>query len=80
MFLKLRKIFCIFAIHSWKYKREKHKVYNHPEGRESVRVAIRECEICGHREHHLLPKHKGFTRWVSFDHVAGDATIRYEEI
>lgn len=80
MFLKLRKIFCIFGIHSWKYKREKHRVTNHPEGREFVRVPVRICDVCSHREHHLLPKHKGFTRWVGFDHVTGDATIKYEEI
>jgi hypothetical protein len=78
--MKLRKIFCILGLHSWKYKREKHRVTNHPEGREFVRVVVRECEVCGHREHHLLPKHAGFTRWTNFDHVAGDATIKYEEI
>ncbi len=78
--MKLRKIFCIIGLHSWKYKREKHKVINHPEGREFVRVPVRECEVCYHREHHLLPKHAGYTRWMSFDHVAGDATIKYEEI
>lgn len=80
MFSKFRKFFCIFALHDWKYKREKHKIINHPEGRDVVRVAVRECEICGHRQHHILPKHFGRTRWVSFDHVAGDATIKYEEI
>lgn len=78
--MNFRKIFCFLRFHSWKYKREKHRVTNHPEGRETVRIAVRVCEVCGHREHHLLPKHKGFTRWVNFDHVAGDATIRYEEI
>ncbi len=75
-----KKILCIFGLHFWRYKREKHKVTNHPLGRDCVRVPVRECVLCGHREHHLLPKHEGFTRWVSFDHVAGDATIRYEEI
>ena len=78
--MKLRKIFCIITFHSWKYKREKHKVTNHPEGRDCVRIPVRECEVCGHREHHLLPKHKGFTRWVNFDHVLPDGTIKYEEI
>lgn len=74
-----RKIFCIFALHSWKYKKEKHKIINHPSGREFVRVPIRECEICGHREHHLLPKFKGFTRWRSFDHIEKEQTIIYSE-
>lgn len=78
--MNFRKIFCFLRLHSWKYRREKHKITNHPEGRDCVRIPVRVCEVCGHREHHLLPKHKGFTRWVSFDHVAGNATIRYEEI
>jgi hypothetical protein len=76
----MRKFFCIFGLHFWKYKREKHKVIGHPSEREFIRVPVRECNICGHREHHILPKHEGFTRWESFDHVAGDATIKYEEI
>ena len=78
--MKIMKIFCIFKIHTWKYKREKHKVTNHPSGREFVRVPVRECSICGHREHHILPKNMGRTRWESFDHVQGDATIKYSEI
>jgi hypothetical protein len=45
-----------------------------------VRVPVRECSVCGHREHHILPKNLGFTRWESFDHVQGDATIKYSEI
>lgn len=78
--MKLRKIFCILGLHIWKYKREKHKVINHPMGRDYVRVPVRECTVCGHREHHILPKFAGKTRWESFDHVAGDATIKYSEI
>jgi hypothetical protein len=72
--------FCYIGIHNWEYRKEKHKVENHPQGRDVIRVVVRECHWCGHREHHLLPKHAGYTRWMSFDHVAGDATIRYEEI
>ena len=42
--------FCYIAIHNWEYRREKHKVENHPLGRDVIRVVVRECKWCGHRE------------------------------
>ena len=48
--------FCYIGLHNWEYKKEKHPVTNHPEGREFIRVIVRECQWCGHREHHHLPR------------------------
>lgn len=74
--MKLKKIFCIFGLHHWKYKREKHKVENHPTERQYIRVLIRECKICGHREHHINPKNLGLVSWENYDHIKNDETIK----
>jgi hypothetical protein len=73
--------FCYIAIHNWEYRREKHKVENHPLGREFIRVVVRECKWCGHREHHTLPRvGKKFTLWKSFDNIGKDDTIKFEQL
>lgn len=51
--------FCLINLHFWKYKKEKHKVTNHPTGRTNIYINIRECSCCGKRQHHLLPQTKG---------------------
>jgi hypothetical protein len=79
--LKIKNPFCLIGIHNWKYKREKHNVIDHPFGRENVRVLVRECKSCGHREHHILPTTNGnYKSWRSFDHINEDTTINYTEL
>lgn len=73
--------FCYIAVHNWEYRREKHKVENHPLGREVIRVVVRECKWCGHREHHPLPRvGRKFTHWKNFDNIGKDDTIKFEQL
>jgi hypothetical protein len=60
----VKYLFCLISFHNWVYKREKHPIKNHPSGRENVRVLIRECKWCGHREQHMLPReNKRLSDW-----------------
>ena len=73
--------FCYIGAHNWEYRREKHKVEGHPQGREVIRVVVRECQWCGHREHHLLPRMNGkFHQWKPFDDIQKDDTINFERL
>lgn len=77
----MKNPFCYIAAHNWEYRREKHKVENHPHNREFIRVVVRECKWCGHREHHSLPRVGGkFTLWRSFDDIKKDDTINFEKL
>ena len=71
--------FCYIGIHNWEYRKERHNVINHPSGRESIRVIVRECKWCGHREHHSLPRVGGkFTLWRNFDDIKKDDSVKFE--
>ncbi len=68
--------FCYISCHNWEYRKEKHQCTNHPHGRDVIRVVVRECKWCGHREHHSLPRvGRKFTIWKSFDDVKKDDCI-----
>lgn len=73
--------FCYIGLHNWEYRKEKHKCTEHPDGRESIRVVVRECQWCGHREHHHLPRINGkFSNWESWDDVSKDAILNYKKL
>ena len=73
--------FCHIGLHNWEYRKEKHKVTNHPNGRDTIRVVVRECQWCGHREHHSLPRvGKKFTQWKSFDDISKDDCIDIKRV
>jgi hypothetical protein len=73
--------FCYIGIHNWEYRKERHNVINHPSSRESIRVIVRECKWCGHREHHSLPRVGGkFTLWGNFDDIKKDDTVKFERL
>jgi hypothetical protein len=73
--------FCFISIHNWEYRRELHKVVDHPSGRNTIRVVVRECKWCGHREHHLLPRENGrFVNWENWDSVSKEATLNYKKL
>ena len=73
--------FCYIGCHNWEYRKEKHPVTNHPAGREFIRVVVRECKWCGHREHHALPRvGKKFTLWKSFDDIKIDECIDIKRV
>ena len=73
--------FCYIGIHNWEYRKERHNVINHPSGRESIRVIVRECKWCGHREHHSLPRVGGkFTIWRNFDDIKKDDSVKFERL
>lgn len=77
----MKNPFCFIGLHYWKYKKEMHPVVGHPNGREVVRVIVRECKFCGHREHHLLPRiDKKFDKWESFDHISQNDTVEFKEL
>lgn len=72
---------CFIGLHFWNYRKEKHNVTNHPCGRQSIRVLVRECVCCGHREHHGLPRIGGkLNKWQSWDSVSKDATIELKNV
>jgi hypothetical protein len=67
---------CFLGIHFWEYRKEKHQCTGHPNGREFVRVIVRECTCCGHREHHPLPRiGKSLNLLKSFDDVGKNDCI-----
>jgi hypothetical protein len=73
--------FCYIGAHNWEYRREKHNVEGHPLGREVIRVVVRECKWCGHREHHTLPRVvRKFTQWRDFDDIGKEDTIKFEKL
>jgi hypothetical protein len=73
--------FCFIGAHNWEYRKEKHKVEGHPQNREYIRVVVRECVWCGHREHHPLPRvERKFTNWKPFDDIQKDDTINFERL
>ena len=77
----MKSPFCYIGLHNWKYIREKHNVIGHPSGRDVVRVLVRECKYCGHREHHMLPKINGnYHTWESFDDVSKNETIEFKKL
>jgi hypothetical protein len=77
----MKNPFCYIGAHNWEYSREKHKVEGHPNNREFIRVVVRECKWCGHREHHLLPRINGkFGNWSNFDDISKDDTINFEKL
>lgn len=72
---------CYIGLHMWKYSKEKHHVKDHPSGRDFVRVIVRECKSCGHREHHLLPRqNQRLDKWKNFDHIGKDSPVNFEEL
>ena len=73
--------FCYIGLHNWEYRKEKHKCTEHPDGREFIRVVVRECQWCGHREHHHLPRINGkFSNWESWDTISKDAILNYKKL
>jgi len=77
----MKNPFCYIGAHNWEYRKEKHKVENHPQGRDVIRVVVRECKWCEHREHHTLPRQDGkFHNWMSFDDIGKDDTIKFEQL
>jgi len=74
-------LFRSIQAHNWEYRREKHNVEGHPQGRDVIRVIVRECKWCGHREHHSLPRvGRKFTLWKDFDDIKKDDTIKFEKL
>lgn len=77
----MKSPFCYIKLHNWKYTKEKHTILDHPKGLSTVRVLVRECKYCGHREHHLLPREDGkLNQWESFDHINKDSIINYKQL
>ena len=73
--------FCYIGLHNWDYRKEKHKVVDHPHGRDTIRIRVRECKWCGHREHHMLPRENGrFKNWKSFDDIKKDDCIEFKRL
>jgi hypothetical protein len=73
--------FCFIGCHNWEYRKERHKVENHPSGRDTIRIIVRECKWCGHREHHSLPREsRSFQKWKSFDDIGKDDVINLNKI
>jgi hypothetical protein len=63
----IKNILCSFGLHNWIIKKEKHKVEDHPSGRDCVRIPVRHCEWCGKREKWYRPKNKFFWQKIKFE-------------
>lgn len=74
------KFLCYFGLHSWDYKKEKHKVENHPSGREFIRLIVRECENCGKREWSNKNLKKSFGFYWKKCNFDKDSVINIKEI
>ena len=73
--------FCYIGAHNWEYRKEKHQCKNHPNGLPTIRVVVRECKWCGHREHHILPRtNRKFNLWRSFDDIKPDDCIDIKRV
>ncbi len=73
--------FCYIGAHNWEYRKEKHECKGHPLGRDVIRVVVRECKWCGHREHHHLPRvNRKFGAWESWDTVSKDEVLNYKKL
>jgi hypothetical protein len=73
--------FCHIRLHNWEYRKEKHECKNHPFGLPTIRVVVRECKWCGHREHHMLPRINGkFHNWKTFDDISENDCIEYKRL
>jgi len=73
--------FCYIGAHNWEYRKEKHECKNHPKGLPTIRVVVRECKWCGHREHHMLPRINGkFTTWKTFDDISEGDCIEFKRL
>ena len=59
-------ILCFLGLHKWVTKKEKHKVENHPNGRDSIRIIVRHCEWCKRRERKYESNHKSYWSKVIF--------------
>lgn len=55
----MKKLFCRLGIHFWQISKEKHKVIDHPGGRNNTYVKVRTCSGCGKRQHHMMPAQNG---------------------
>ena len=68
--------FCYIGAHNWEYRKENHQCKNHPNGLPTIRVVVRECKWCRHREHHILPRtNRKFGNWKSFDDIKPDDCV-----
>ena len=73
--------FCYIGAHNWEYRKEKHECKNHPMGLPTIRVVVRECKWCGHREHHILPRVNGkFHNWKTFDDISEGDCIEFKRL
>jgi hypothetical protein len=73
--------FCHIGLHNWEYRKEKHECVGHPHGRNVVRIAVRECKWCEHREYHSIPKSDGkFGTWKSFDDISKDDCVDIKKL
>ena len=74
------KVLCFFSIHKWVLKREKHKIEGRPDGREYIRIPVRECSYCHKRQYHeskrgsLVFGHK----WINLM-IEKDQTIQFKQ-
>lgn len=69
------------GIHNWVQVRELHGIEDHPMGRTTVRVLVRKCKWCNHREHHLSKeKQKTFHNWENFDDISENEKINFKRL
>jgi len=64
-----KNFLCRHGLHWNNYYSETHKVSGIDHlGITELNVPIRECECCGRRQHHLRPRHQGFSDWQPFSY------------
>jgi hypothetical protein len=62
------KWLCDLGIHRWQHSKELHKCEGHPDGRETIRIPIRECKRCGKRQKHTKYQSIGHYIWETIEY------------
>ena len=73
------KLFCKIGLHSWKAKKEKYEIVDHPNGRKQIRVRVKECKFCGERQYYSLPDKNDNRVWKPWSFKKNDK-IKLEQI
>lgn len=73
------KLFCKIGLHSWKTKKEKYEIVDHPNGRKQIRVRVKGCRFCGERQYYSLPDKNENRVWKPWSFKKNDK-IKLEQI
>ena len=75
------KLLCRIGIHNYFHYYENNRLVGLPGGDTYYKVPVRECKVCGYREHHLMPKQNGNCyNWKPYMIEKGTQTLHFREV